>query len=122
MGGPNQDTLEMTEEFQQTSQPTQLGKLNDRGRSRKSNFKEIECEHTDQKYMMLKRSKALARQESTHDAYIGPNLTRKEKLANKGLRAELKARRARGKENFLIRRNEIVTAPLLLMAPPLPRL
>ena len=69
--------------------------------------------------MMLKRSKALARQESTRDVYIGPDLTMKERLANKDLREELKARRARGKENIAIRRNEIVTTPLPLVAPPL---
>ena len=67
---------------------------------------------------MLKRSKALARQESTRDVYIGPDLTRKERLANKDLRDELKARRARG-ENIAIRRNEIVTTTLPLVAPPL---
>ena len=48
--------------------------------------------------MMLKRGKALARQESTRDVYIGRDLTRKERLANKDLREELKARRARGKD------------------------
>ena len=36
--------------------------------------------------MMLKRSKALERQESTRDVYIGPELTMKERLANKDLR------------------------------------
>ena len=56
------DTLEMTEEFKQTPQPTRLGKSNDRAKSRPT---KIECETTDQRYMMLKRSNALARQEST---------------------------------------------------------
>ena len=69
--------------------------------------------------MMLKRSKALGQQESTRDVYIGPDLTRKERLANKDLRDELRARRARGEENIAIRRNEIVTTPLPLVAPPL---
>ena len=110
------DTLEMTEEFKQTPQPTRLGKSNDRTKSRPI---KIECETTDQKYMMLKRSKGLAQQESTRDVYIGPDLTRKERLANKDLREELKARRARGEENIAIRRNEIVTTPLLLIVPPL---
>ena len=70
---------------------------------------------------MLKRSKALAMQESTRDVglYIGPDLTRKERFANKDLREELKARRARGEENIFIRRNEIVTSPLLRVASPL---
>ena len=110
-------TLEMTEEFKQKPEPTRLGKSNDRTKSR---LIKIECETTDQKYMMLKRSKALARQESTRDVYIGPDLTRKERLANKDLREELNAKRARGEEeNIAIRRNEIVTTPLLLVAPPL---
>ena len=61
----------------------------------------------------------MARQESTRDVYIGPDLTRKERLANTDLREELKARRARGEENIAIRRNEIVTTPLPLVAPPL---
>ena len=66
------DTLEMTEEFKQTPQTTRLGKSNDRTKSRPI---KIECETTDQKYMMLKRSKALPRQESTRDVYnwAGPN-------------------------------------------------
>ena len=85
------DTLEMTEEFKQTPQTTRLGKSNDRTKNRPI---KIECETTDQKYMMLKRSKALARQESTRDVYIGPDLTRKERLANKDLRDELKHRPA----------------------------
>ena len=109
-------TLEITEEFKQTPQTTRLGKSNDRTKSRPI---KIECETTDQKYMMLKRSKALVRQESTRDVYIGPDLTRKERLANKDLRDELKARRARGEENIAIRRNEIVTTTLPLVAPPL---
>ena len=50
---------------------------------------------------------------------IGPDLTRNERLANKDLREELKARRARGEENIAIRRNEIVTTTLPLVAPPL---
>ena len=111
------DTLEMTEELKQTPPQTiRLGKSNDRTKSRPI---KIECETTDQKYMMLKRSKALARQESTRDVYIGPDLTRKERLANKDLGDELKARRARGEENIAIRRNEIVTTTLPLVAPPL---
>ena len=110
------DTLEMTEEFKQTPQTIRLGKSNDRTKSRPI---KIECETMDQKYMMLKRSKALARQESTRDVYIGPDLTRKERLANKDLRDELKARRARGEENIAIRRNEIVTTTLPLVASPL---
>ena len=57
--------------------------------------------------------------ESTREVYIGPDLTRKERLAGKDLRDELKARRARGEESIFIRRNEIVTAPPLLVAPPL---
>ena len=69
--------------------------------------------------MLLKRSKTLARHESTREVYIGPDLTRKERLANKDLREELKARRARGEENIFIRRNEIVTAPPLRVAPPM---
>ena len=69
--------------------------------------------------MMLNRSKALARQESTRDVYIGLDLTRKERSANKDLREELKARRARGEENIVNRQNEIATAPLLLVAHPL---
>ena len=89
------DQLEMTEEFKQTPQPTRLGKSNDRAKIRPI---KIECETTDRKYMMLKRGKALAWQESTCDVYIGPDLTRKERLANKDLREELKARRARGKD------------------------
>ena len=110
------DTLEMTDEFKQMPQPTRLGKQNKRGNSRP---RKIECETAEQMYMMLKRSKTLSRHESTRDVYIGPELTRKERLANKDLRQELKARRARGEEKILIRRNEIVTAPLLLVAPPL---
>ena len=55
----------------------------------------------------------------TRCIYIGPDLTRKERLANKDLREELKARRARGEENIAIRRNEIVTTTLPLVAPPL---
>ena len=47
--------LEMTEEFKQTPHPTRLGKPNDRGKSRTI---KIECENTDQKYMMLSTSKA----------------------------------------------------------------
>ena len=68
---------------------------------------------------VAKRSKTLARHESTREVYIGPDLTRKERLANKDLREELKARRARGEEDIFIRRNEIVTAPPLLVAPPM---
>ena len=106
------DTLEMTEEFKHTPQLTRVGKQNDRGKSRPI---KLECETTDQ---MLKRSTALAMQESTRDVglYIGPDLTRKERLANKDLHEELKAR---GEENIFIRRNEIVTSPLLLLASPL---
>ena len=48
------DTLEMTEEFKQTPQPTRLVKSNDRAKSRPI---KSECEATEQKYMMLKRSK-----------------------------------------------------------------
>ena len=61
----------------------------------------------------------MTRQESTRDVYIGPDLTRKERLANKDLGDELKARRARAEENIAIRRNEIVTIPLPLVAPSL---
>ena len=107
-------TLETTDVFKQTTQPTRLGKQNERGNSRPI---KIECETTEQKYMLLKRSKTLERHESTREVYIG--LTRKERLANKDLREELKARRARGEEDIFIRRNEIVTVPPLLVAPPL---
>ena len=110
------DTLEMTDEFKQTPQPTRLGQQNERGNSRPI---KIECETTEQKYMLLKRSKTLERHESTREVYIGPDLTRKERLAGRDLRDELKTRRARGEENISIRRNEIVTAPPLLVAPPL---
>ena len=108
-------TLEMTDEFNQTPQPTRLGKQNERGTSRPI---KIECETTEQKFMLLKRSKTLARHESTREVYIGPDLTRKERLAGRVLRDELKTRRARGEEHIFIRRNEIVTAPPLLVAPP----
>ena len=104
----------MTDEFKQTPQPTRLGKQNERRNSRPI---KIECETTEQKYMMLKRSKTLSRHGSTRDVYIGPDPTRKERLAGKDLREELNARRARGEENIIIRRNEIVTAPVLLVAP-----
>ena len=108
-------TLEMTDEFKQPPQPTRLGKQNERGTSRPI---KIECETTEQKYMLLKRSKTLARHESTREIYIGPDLTRKEMIAGKDLRDELKARRARGEQSIFIRRNEIVTVPPLLVAPP----
>ena len=130
------DTLEMTDEFKQTPQPswfflvllgyytpnsplsgaTRLSKQNERGNSRPI---KIECDTTEQKYMLLKRSKTLSRHESTREVYIVPDLTRKERLANQDLREELKARRARGEENIFIRLNIIVTAPPLLVAPPM---
>ena len=96
-------TLEMTDEFKKPPQPTRLGKQNERGTSRPI---KIECETTEQKYMLLKRSKTLARHESTREIDIGPDLTKKERIAGKDLRDELKARRARGEESIFIRRKK----------------
>ena len=59
---------------------------------------------------MLKKSKELTKQEQTRNVYIGPDLTRNERLANKVLRDELKARRQREETRLLIRNNTIVTA------------
>ena len=86
MGGPNHDTLEVMEEFRQTPQPIPYDLANQTiEEDRESRTLKIECENTDQNYMMLKRSKTLARQESTHAVYIEPDLTRNERLANKDL-------------------------------------
>ena len=66
--------LGLTEEFQRIPDPIRLGNLHEGGKSRPIR---VECETTDQKYMMLNESKTLTRQQNTRNVYIGPDLTRR---------------------------------------------
>ena len=100
------ETVGMRDDFKEQPITTRLGSSNE---DNKHPLVKMVCENADQKYKILKNSRHLATCDRTKDIYIGPDLTRKERVSDKQMCDELKERRGRGEANLTIRRNKIVS-------------
>ena len=80
----------MRDDFKEQPITTRLGSSNE---DNKHPLVKMVCENADQKYKILKNSRHLATCDRTKDIYIGPDLTRKERVSDKQMCDELKERR-----------------------------
>ena len=100
------ETVGTRDDFKEQPITTRLGSSNE---DNKQPLVKMVCENADQKYKIQKNSRRLATCDRTEERYIGPDLTRKERVSNKQMRDELKERRERGEANLTIRGNKIVS-------------